>query len=156
MGASGSKFIDQAVERLTAQDSCSPEGLRPILDILPHIAVFSPNLLEMQSILSQATSETPEAVVQAARHFEDLALSHIGRCHTAIIVRAGPLGSFTLSASWTGWVPAFWGADRQDQVADVTGGGNAWLGGFCAGLLLTNGNMRSGGSSSPSTLLLQR
>ena len=67
-----------------------------------------------------------------------------GRPRTTLIVRAGPLGSYTSSDRWRGWVPAYWGVKEQDQVVDVTGGGNAWLGGLCAGLSLTDGDMRAG------------
>jgi len=54
------------------------------------------------------------------------------------------MGSYTLSAQWRGWVPAYWKPHEQDQVVDVTGGGNAWLGGLCAGLSLSDGDIRYG------------
>lgn len=112
--------------------------------MLPRIAVFSPNLLEMQSILSLPDRETVEDVEKAAHAFADLARNQCSTLETAIIVRAGALGSYTLAPDWTGWVPAYWSHDKQDQVIDVTGGGNAWMGGLCAGLLLTDGDYHAG------------
>lgn len=132
---------------LIVQPSCTPEDLEDILEVLPRIAVFSPNLLEMQSILSLNARETPNDVEHAAHGFANLAKSRHGLLEPAIIVRAGGLGSYTLSPNWTGWVPAYWGEKEQDQVVDVTGGGNAWLGGLVAGLLLTEEDYRAGESA---------
>lgn len=54
------------------------------------------------------------------------------------------MGSYTLSTSWTGWVPAYWQKEEQDMVVDPTGGGNGFMGGLCAGLLVSGGDMRVG------------
>jgi sugar/nucleoside kinase (ribokinase family) len=63
----------------------------------------------------------------------------------AIVVRAGEMGAFTLSRDWTGWVPAFWQLGDEAHIRDVTGGGNAFLGGLLAGLFITQGDFRIGG-----------
>ena len=64
----------------------------------------------------------------------------------AVIIRSGSLGAFTLSQhDTTGrWVDAFWTPDDVDRVVDVTGAGNAFLGGLAAGLTLSNGNIHEG------------
>lgn len=99
----------------------------------------------MQSILSITPMSPVKAndVIQAATRFRSL-LSASGRPVPAIVLRVGELGSYTLSDQWSGWVPAFWREDEQKRVVDVTGGGNAFLGGLLAGLLISDGNMRIG------------
>jgi sugar/nucleoside kinase (ribokinase family) len=55
----------------------------------------------------------------------------------AVVIRAGVMGAcFALSSSpqTVHWFPAYWSADHIDQVVDVTGAGNGFLGGLCAGL----------------------
>lgn len=88
----------------------------------------SPNHLELQQILDiDADVET------CARLFQGRMVMY-GRV-PAIVVRAGEHGSFTLSEDWTGWVPAY--HQNVGKVLDVTGGGNAFMGGLLAGLLTT-------------------
>lgn len=53
-----------------------------------------------------------------------------------IVVRAGEKGSFTLADDWAGWVPAY--HENLSKVQDVTGAGNAFMGGLLAGLFATN------------------
>jgi sugar/nucleoside kinase (ribokinase family) len=128
-----------------------PEELDNILEIVSSFAIFSPNLLEMQSILSitPSKSPTPSEVEQAAKGFLRITKSSVD-----VVLRAGELGSYTLSRdgrAW--WVPAYW-ADEQGRVKDPTGGGNAFLGGLCAGLLISNGDLRIG-RFRPSVRLMQ-
>ena len=108
-----------------------------------HFDVISPNLIETQTILSISPADGTDDVVHAARTFHDT-LSR----QTTVIIRAGELGSYTVAPDWEGWVPAYWKRAEQDQVVDVTGGGNAWMGGLCAGMLLCEGDMRRGECSS--------
>lgn len=42
------------------------------------------------------------------------------------------------------WVEAVFGKDEQDRVVDVTGGGNGFLGGMGAGLLISGGDAFEG------------
>lgn len=53
----------------------------------------------------------------------------------AIVVRAGAQGSFTLAEDWAGWVPAY--HQSASKIQDVTGAGNAFMGGLIAGLFAT-------------------
>lgn len=93
----------------------------------------SPNEIELQAILESATSD---AEVNAKR-FHDLCAASSGDI-PAIVVRSGPRGAYTLSSQWSGWVPAYWRPEEPSHIVDVTGGGNSFLGGLLAGLLLTN------------------
>jgi sugar/nucleoside kinase (ribokinase family) len=55
----------------------------------------------------------------------------------AVVIRAGALGAcYTLTSTpgEVSWVPAFWGPSDGGKVVDVTGAGNSFLGGLCAGL----------------------
>jgi hypothetical protein len=129
------------------QSSCIPAELPSITELAPHLAIISPNILEIQSLLAIEPSAhtTQEEVSQAAQVFHDL-ISAQNTTVPAIIVRAGRLGSYTLSVKWSGWVPPYFTTDEQDRVIDPTGGGNGFLGGLCAGLLLSDGDMREGTS----------
>ncbi|WVQ72340.1 hypothetical protein IAR50_001891 [Cryptococcus sp. DSM 104548] len=125
--------------------SCIPDELQSLLSLASRIAIFSPNLLELQSILGISPALIPvhSDAETAARYFlEVLTEKHPDTSAPAIVVRAGELGSFTSSPEWTGWVPAFWGEEEQDRVIDVTGGGNSFLGGLLAGLLLADGDLK--------------
>lgn len=51
-------------------------------------------------------------------------------------------------------IPVFWTEGQQDQVLDVTGGGNAFLGGFVAGMDLTDGQDLVSGKIHPLSLSL--
>ncbi|WVF66282.1 hypothetical protein IAT40_001022 [Kwoniella sp. CBS 6097] len=134
--------------------SCNPSELETILDLAPSFHIISPNLLELQSILSIAPQPKPtkREAEEAAQKLYDLLQARYpgtgknplaGPPIPSIIVRAGELGSYTFSEGWKGWVPAYWREDEQDHVVDVTGGGNAFLGGLCAGLLISEGDIRT-------------
>jgi len=129
------------------QSSCVPAELDSIVHLAPHLAVISPNILEIQSLLATEPSAhtTLEEVSQAAQAFHDL-ISAQNTTVPAIIVRAGRLGSYTLSPQWSGWVPPYFTTNEQGRVVDPTGGGNGFLGGLCAGLLISDGDMREGSS----------
>ncbi|WVQ93903.1 hypothetical protein IAU59_000981 [Kwoniella sp. CBS 9459] len=151
---------------------CNPSEFETILDLAPSFQVISPNLLELQSILSITPQQTPtrREAEQAALKFHDFLEAKnttisatepipARRGIPSIIVRAGELGTYTLSEEWRGWVPAYWREDEQNHVVDVTGGGNAFLGGLCAGLLISNGNIRAAsiyGSTTASFVIQQK
>jgi len=55
----------------------------------------------------------------------------------AVIIRSGELGAYVRQVGKEGlWVDAYWGGDRPEKVVDVTGAGNAFLGGLAGGLAL--------------------
>lgn len=60
-----------------------------------------------------------------------------------MIIRSGHLGAYVLTASHGKWIPAFWESAANEpthdsHVVDVTGAGNAFLGGLSAGLSFTS------------------
>ena len=63
-----------------------------------------------------------------------------------IIIRSGALGAYVkVSGKETGtWIPAYFSGADSARVVDVTGAGNAFLGGLAAGLSLTNDDVVSG------------
>ncbi|WWC97231.1 hypothetical protein V866_004110 [Kwoniella sp. B9012] len=128
--------------------SCVPPELDNIISLSRSFTVISPNLLELQSILgiTPTSSSTMKDAEEAVQKFH-LLLSQ-GKTDRlevnvpAIIVRCGELGSYTFSDHWKGWVPAYYGEADQDKVVDPTGGGNSFLGGLLAGLLISQGDMK--------------
>ena len=63
-----------------------------------------------------------------------------------VIIRCGSLGAYVkVSGTEAGaWIPAFFSGADSIKVVDVTGAGNAFLGGLIAGLSLTNDDVISG------------
>jgi sugar/nucleoside kinase (ribokinase family) len=78
-----------------------------------------------------------------------------------VVVRCGALGCCVATDRYTKadietekprpeltWIDAYWTKDAtpdfQDHIVDVTGGGNAFLGGLSAGWKLTNGDLLEG------------
>jgi len=102
----------------------------------------------MQSLLSIIPLQETQAkeVETAAKAFRDLAIRH-NQYSPVIILRAGEMGSYTLDSEEGVWVPAYWTKEEQVRVVDPTGGGNAFCGGLCAGLLLSDGDFRIGTSN---------
>ncbi|KAL7420501.1 hypothetical protein Q5752_004451 [Cryptotrichosporon argae] len=133
-----------------------PGSTATYVELARHFAVFrnltdSPNLLELLTILDLAPvpESAPPAAQKAAAEsaaaaFEALFEASSAQTATpAIVVRCGALGAYTRADEWEGWVPAFWRPEENEHVVDPTGGGNGFLGGFCAGLLLSDGSMRA-------------
>jgi len=59
-----------------------------------------------------------------------------------VIIRCGAMGAYRYTCGKEGrWVEAFWTERNQERVVDVTGAGNAFLGGLSAGLHLNSGNI---------------
>lgn len=64
--------------------------------------------------------------------------------HPSVVVRAGKLGSYAIWPGGEAFTPAYWRETDQGRVRDTTGGGNAFLGGICAGLMLSGGDLQRG------------
>lgn len=146
-------------------DSCVPENLPDCMTALRSVAVFSPNHEEAASLLSfapelearlKATSTNKEnelcsfiehklaagfARLWAELHRDDKGLAEPG---PIICIRSGPFGSIVgrVESGFTR-VPAWHSSStmaidhHSDKVVDVTGAGNAFLGGFAAHLIRT-------------------
>ena len=90
----------------------------------------SPNHIEALSLCS-ISSSSPNAIEEVC-----VILAKLGP-KKAVVIRAGAMGAcYALSSSPQSvhWVPAVWTESEIDQVVDVTGAGNGFLGGLCAGL----------------------
>jgi len=90
----------------------------------------SPNHVEALSLCSISSSSL-EAIEAACMMLAEL------RPKEAVVIRAGAMGAcYALSSSPKSvhWVPAYWTESEVHQVVDVTGAGNGFLGGLCAGL----------------------
>ncbi|KIP12869.1 hypothetical protein PHLGIDRAFT_20867 [Phlebiopsis gigantea 11061_1 CR5-6] len=121
-------------------DRCVPEELPALRSILQFISVLSPNAEEALSMLSINAPPTRSLVEHACQQFLDMGVGPGGT--GAVIIRSGSMGAFVSTRAKGGrWIPAFWGPEDAEHVVDVTGAGNAFLGGLSAGLLLAQNDI---------------
>ncbi|KAI0092828.1 Ribokinase-like protein [Irpex rosettiformis] len=114
-------------------DRCIPEELPALIAVLPEISILSPNADEALSLLSIPGTPTCALIEQACQRLLDLGVGPDGS--GTVIIRSGHLGAYVKSRTKEGWwVPAYWGEENKAKVVDVTGAGNAFLGGLAAGL----------------------
>ncbi|KAL1406933.1 hypothetical protein Q8F55_006345 [Vanrija albida] len=113
-----------------------PDALPKYVALARRFGVFSPNHLELQTILDE-----PDADAETCARLFHGHLAAMGGPVPAIVIRAGADGAFTLSREWTGWVPAYF--QDSTRVVDPTGGGNSFFGGLLAGLALSDGDFRA-------------
>ncbi|KAG8691794.1 hypothetical protein FRC11_009559 [Ceratobasidium sp. 423] len=126
--------------------SCVPEELPALKDILHRIDILSPNAEEVLGLLSidKAGVDDPSIIEFAAAQFLSFGIGKDASGY--VVIRCGAMGAYaaTLEAGiikgW--WTPAYWASADADAVVDVTGAGNAFLGGLSAGLYLSNGDVR--------------
>lgn len=117
-------------------DSCIPEKLPSLVEVLPSISILSPNAEEALGLLSIPLPVTHAKVEEAAKKLLDHGVGEGGQ--GSVVIRSGALGAYAVSRSIKGrWVEAFWGPNDLHRVVDVTGAGNAFLGGLGAGLKFT-------------------
>lgn len=115
-------------------DSAVVGNLEATVEAACRMDVISPNHEEAANLLGRAASEANMATIQ------DVALALHRRFKTysatsvpVLCVRSGPFGAFVVTAEGrTFWVEAY--HKDEEKIVDVTGAGNAWLGGFVAGL----------------------
>ncbi|ODN92057.1 pfkB family carbohydrate kinase superfamily protein [Cryptococcus wingfieldii CBS 7118] len=111
--------------------------------ILPHIHVLSPNHEELfsfydiptMSVQSPSLRPTVERLVTFLIH--DIGIGADGE--GIIVIRCGSLGSCVgTKQGGLKWCPAYWDRENSKRVKDVTGAGNSFLGGYVAGLHLSD------------------
>lgn len=130
-------------------DSCTPEELPQALEALKYVDVISPNHHELASLFGETDKDpfgTSELQI-LERQCNELLIKGFGKRPSAVVVRRGERGVFISSDARSVWFPAYHrpqdelsDAERLNwtqKVVDPTGGGNAFLGGFCQGLLVT-------------------
>lgn len=132
--------------------SCKPENRSKFIEACACVDVFSPNHLELRSLYSDdelASLSVSKDTTMSERDFLGLiALSFHDQfkrtsstqvLHT-MIVRAGEYGSLILNADMPiTWIPPFYDHESS-AVQDPTGAGNAFLGGYVAGLHFGSSN----------------
>ncbi|WWD07152.1 hypothetical protein V865_005249 [Kwoniella europaea PYCC6329] len=124
--------------------SCHPGQKEWLEKIVPFIEVLSPNHEEIFSILGISPMKITDprlrtTVEEVIKHF--IYTVGIGKNGKGImIVRCGKLGSCVgTKDKGLKWCPAYFQeGESKSKVKDVTGAGNSFLGGYCAGLSLTN------------------
>lgn len=141
------------------EHSCRPSERASFYEALKYVDVFSPNHDEMQALFADLPnanrkhSAPGDAVVD--KHTFDISpfamylllkTNGFGDKTCALVLRQGEKGCSVCSANRQFQVPAYHRAfsdlppEERNQwvnkVIDVTGGGNAFLGGFCVGLAM--------------------
>ena len=131
---------------------CVPEEVPTILAALQFVDVISPNHHELAALYRK---ETPTSSNSGSQSMEVQANNLLNgfdkRAGTAVVVRRGEQGCYVAwnnhdsEAPGHAWYPAYhkprgeiYQNEQQiwnQKVIDPTGGGNAFLGGFCIGLL---------------------
>jgi sugar/nucleoside kinase (ribokinase family) len=117
--------------------SCSAQNRMKFVDACQLVDVFSPNHLEMEAVYEEQPSGqlNVENLKKYIRYFQNASIEPDGAGY--VLVRAGTEGCVIKSRSMRPyWPPAFYQPGDQ-KVIDHTGAGNAFLGGFTAGLLQT-------------------
>jgi len=115
---------------------CVPGELASLIEVLPLISILSPNDEEALGLLSIPLPATRAKIEEAAATFLGCGVGDNGT--GSVVIRCGPLGAYVVSRATEGrWVEAFWGPNDLHRVVDVTGAGNAFLGGLGAGLWFT-------------------
>lgn len=116
---------------------CLPEELPALRKVLPYIDVLSPNHEEAGWFWKLQVEEEDD---KAAR-IEDLAQRFLDEgVPKDVVIRSGKLGAYVLQRGQRGkWVKPFY--QSTEKVVDVTGCGNAFIGGMIAGLHQTGGDL---------------
>lgn len=132
--------------------SCKPSELDNLLEALRHVDVVSPNLLELNSLFEEPpdqdklSEEEPLDEDILKRRCNVLLAKGFGIKPSAVVVRLGERGCYVAQLTRHIFLPPYHrprnDVDESEQhawterVADPTGGGNAFLGGYCIGLLI--------------------
>ena len=139
------------------EHSCRPSERMSFYEALKHVDVFSPNQDEMQALFADLPNANLKDLGQGGALIDPhtfevspfglylrLKANGFGDKTCALVLRQAERGCTVCSANRQFRVPAYHRAftdlspEEQDQwvnkIIDVTGGGNAFLGGFCIGL----------------------
>lgn len=124
--------------------SCKPQELSRVYEALKYVDVVSPNLVELQELFGNHIDSNTVSTEEIARMSNTLLTSGFGNKTCAVIVRLGAEGCYVAQTFRHISMPAYYGnrrkmnedelKTRKNNVIDPTGAGNAFLGGFCAGL----------------------
>ena len=132
------------------EGSCRPSELLSFYEALKFVDVFSPNEHELKLLFHGPTDDENQSLTMECIHEHCQTLLTLGFSNnaSAVVVRRGASGCVIASHGDFLSVPAYhqtptkgtskeialW-EEHKAQYWDVTGGGNAFLGGFCISLL---------------------
>ena len=126
---------------------CQPSQLPSVFEAMDFVDVFSPNDRELSSLFKEDKELGGSIAQQDLQQYCTTLLEHgFGPGPKAVVVRMGEDGCYVASHIRNVALPAYHiplkYTNQQDRaswinkVADPTGGGNAFLGGYCIGLLM--------------------
>ncbi|EGW34909.1 protein necessary for structural stability of L-A double-stranded RNA-containing particles [Spathaspora passalidarum NRRL Y-27907] len=118
-------------------DDCKSENLDRLKRVLPKIHIFTPNLEEAGELLKSTNANYPDELAEEFNQWLQLPDS-------GTVIRCGKLGCHIRTKDGRTYdLPAY--HQNQDNVVDVTGGGNSFCGGFIMGYYLSGGNWQVAG-----------
>ena len=129
-------------------DSCCPEEYDHLLEALKVVDVISPNHYELAALFGQVDqlNKSDESDIELLQgQCERLLADGFPTQRGSVVVRRGDQGCCVYSRFGRTFFPAYHqpkdsapeysDIQTEPKVVDPTGGGNAFLGGFCIGLL---------------------
>ncbi|KAL9137323.1 MAG: hypothetical protein Q9175_001477 [Cornicularia normoerica] len=125
---------------------CRPSELPSVFEAMDFVDVFSPNDHELSALFKEEDQNEGTIAQQDLQQYcKTLLAQGFGLKPSAVVVRMGEDGCFVASHTRSITLPAYHTplknvkqedrATWKNKVADPTGGGNAFLGGYCIGLL---------------------
>lgn len=118
-------------------DECKPENWSACLDALRSVDILTPNAKEAAMFFDMPEPVERDSIEQLARKYID----HL-KPGAALVLRCGSKGCLLLSTQIRQWYPAYHSPEYSDfKVVDPTGGGNSFVGGLAAGLVLSGGDL---------------
>lgn len=126
---------------------CRPSQLPSVLEAMDFVDVFSPNDHELSALFKEEDQgESTIAQQDLQQYCKTLLTQGFGVKPSAVVIRMGEDGCFVASHTRNVALPAYHTPLKnveqeertswKNRVADPTGGGNAFLGGYCIGLLM--------------------
>jgi sugar/nucleoside kinase (ribokinase family) len=113
-------------------DDCVSENFDKLLQLLPQIDVFTPNLNEACLLVGEPElPETDTCLGRIASKFS----RYLTKRKSGLVLRCGALGCYVAAEGTSRLYPAY--HQDQSKVIDVTGGGNLFCGGFAVAYVLT-------------------
>ncbi|KAL6719874.1 hypothetical protein ACLMJK_001795 [Lecanora helva] len=144
------------------EGSCRPQELPSFYEALHFVNVFSPNEHELDLLFNgpDGNGEKSMSIEKLHNHCIELLHKGLENMPGVIVVRRGPFGCVVVAKDRLFNLPAYYTppttASPEELVSwhdsknnwDVTGGGNAFLGGYCIGFLNLSSERPDGDSSS--------
>ena len=121
-------------------DCCRPEELENTMQALKYVDVISPNHQELSTLFGSfdVGVDREQSDVNMERECRELLSSGFGKRRGVVVVRCGERGCAIVIDDGITRIPAYHqvpAVGSGEKVVDPTGAGNAFLGGFCVGLL---------------------